>query len=294
MREFAMGQRRREFRAILTLAALFGLYAEAATAQSNSLRRARRVENRPAAQQQEGSQPADSEQAGAADDSARRLGRSPSPAPPRSRPIFAGPEVRRPSVMNPHPEKPALNPVLRTSSLIAVELPEPEKVIVGDLVTIIIREDKKFTSDSRLKSEKDWDVKSEFAKWFRLDPQDRLIPTNFPRGTPGVDFEFESGYEGKGQFDREDSLITRIQARVIDVKPNGNLVLEAKKRITIDEEDQIATLTGVCRSKDLTAQNSVLSTQVADLEISVSHTGATRDAARRGWLMRLFDLLRPI
>ena len=87
--------------------------------------------------------------------------------------------------------------------------------------------------------------------------------------------------------------MTRIQARVIDVKPNGNLVLEARKRITVDEEDQIATLSGVCRSKDVTAQNSVLSTQVADLEISVSHTGAARDASRRGWAMRLFDLLRP-
>jgi flagellar L-ring protein precursor FlgH len=281
--------------AMLAVLVLAGLNASVAVAQSNSLRRARRVESQPPAQQQQpAAQAGDREQADRGEESAERYGRSPSPAPPRPRPIFAGPEARRPLTMNQQPAKPPMNPAVRAASLIAVELPQPEKVIVGDLVTIIVREDKKFTSDSRLKSDKDWQVKSEFAKWFRLDPHDRLIPTNFPNGTPGVDFDFQSGYEGKGQFDREDSLITRIQALVIDVKPNGNLVLEAKKRITIDEEDQIATLTGVCRSKDLTAQNSVLSTQVADLEIAVSHSGATRDAARRGWLMRLFDLLRPI
>lgn len=222
------------------------------------------------------------------------------------RPPATQPAVREPAAVltgrppAPRPRQsatrsePPLNTVLLYASPFAVEAPRPQEIKVHDFVTIIIRESKTATTDAKLKSEKDWKVESELAKWFRLDPKDRLIPQNFPRGAPGVDFEFESEYEGKGKVDRKDTLTTRIAAKVIDVKPNGNLVLEAANTVTHDEETYVVTLTGTCRSMDVSAQNTVLSTQIYGLHIDVQNTGAARDAARRGWLMRLFDLLRPI
>ena len=244
---------------------LVGLTSDSAAGQSNSLRRLRRVETT-----------TDLRQA-------------------TSRDLWPGPQVRAPFVTTAEPDAPprGANLVLRRASLISVELPEQEKIGVGDLVTIIIREDKTFRSDSRLKSDKEWKLDAELKKWFRFDGLTHLLTQDFAGGTPGAELDFSSEYQGRGKVDRKDSLVTRIQAKVIDVKPNGNLVLEARKRITVDEEDQIATLSGICRSKDVTAQNTVLSTQVADLEIGITHTGAARDAARRGWAMRLFDLLRP-
>lgn len=229
-----------------------------------------------------------------------KLRRAPASAAPASQPalpgmVAAGPAIRppyaAPSLDDPGPA----NPALAAASPIAVEVPKPTRIGVHDLVTIIVREDKKFITDSKLQSEKEWKVNSAFEQWFRLDPEDRLVPQNFERaGPPGVKFNFKNEYDGQGKVNRQDSLITRIQAEVIDVKPNGNLVLQARKQIGVDEELQTATLTGVCRSKDITAQNTVLSTQVADAQIVVSHSGAARDASRRGWLMRVFDLLRPI
>ncbi|MFO0839417.1 MAG: flagellar basal body L-ring protein FlgH [Phycisphaerae bacterium] len=188
---------------------------------------------------------------------------------------------------------PPANPALAGMSLIAVQIPQPEKIGVHDLVTIIIREDKRATSDSKLQSDKEWKLDATLAQWLRLDTRDHLVPQNFPGGAPGAQFDINNKYDGQGKIDRKDSLITRITATVIDVKPNGNLVLEAKKSIKTDEEVQLVTLTGACRSRDVTAENTVLSTQVADMQISVEHTGAARDAARRGWLMKAFDALRP-
>jgi len=205
----------------------------------------------------------------------------PPPAPPRLRP-----STRR--------GEPPLNATLLRTSSIAVEAPQPHEIAVNDLITIIIRENKTATSDAKMKSEKDWQLKSELAKWIRLDEQFRLIPQIFPKGNPDVDFKFDSQYEGKGKVDRKDTLTTRITATVIDVKPNGTLVLEAKKNIQMDEEGYVITLTGICRSQDVTPDNTVLSTQIADPVIDLQHSGAARDAARRGWLMRLFDLLRPL
>jgi flagellar L-ring protein precursor FlgH len=120
-----------------------------------------------------------------------------------------------------------------------------------------------------------------------------IVPADFPEGKPGIVFDFKDDYKTDGKYDRKDELTTRITARVIDVKPNGNLVLESRNDVKFGEEDYTVTLTGVCRSADVTPQNTVLSSQIAELNISVEDRGAVRDATRRGWLQRLHDFLRP-
>ena len=186
------------------------------------------------------------------------------------------------------------NPNLLAVSPIAVAAPEAKKFKVHDLVTIIVRQTKETASDANLKSEKDWKLEAELAKWIQLSDKHGVVPATLPQGNPAVDFDFTNEYEGKGSQGRKDSLTTRITAEIIDVKPNGNLVIEATSRIKVDEGEQVMTLTGTCRSDDVSAQNTVLSTQLAQLTIESENTGAVRDATRRGWLMRAFDLLRPL
>ena len=230
----------------------------------------------------------------------RQAGRVPTSQPATRQPLSpaagraAGFSPRGAANSNDPADQPPPNTVLLAVSPFAVEAPQPRKIKVNDLVTVIIRETRTSLSDAKMKSEKEWEMKAELAKWFRLDKDDHLVAQTFPDSTPGVDFTFENTYEGKGKYDRKDSLTTRITATVIDVKPNGNLVLEARKRVKVADEDLVATLTGTCRSEDISAQNTVLSTQIADLEIEMPDEGAVRDATRRGWLMRLFDFLRPI
>jgi len=189
--------------------------------------------------------------------------------------------------------EPPPNPVLLAVSPIAFEPPQPKVIEVNSLVTIIIRESRTSLNDAKMKSEKDWQTQATLARWFRLNPEDHLVAQTFDPA-PGVDWDFQNTYEGKGKYDRKDELTTRITARVIDVKPNGNLVLEARKSIKTGDEVLLATLTGECRSEDVTAANTVLSTQIADLQIEMPDKGAVRDATTRGWLMRLFDFAKPI
>lgn len=185
------------------------------------------------------------------------------------------------------------NATLLRVSPFAIEVPDPDKVRVHDLVTIIVRESKTAVTDSTMKSKKDWTLESELSKWIRYSDKAGIVPARFPQGNPAVAFDWKNDYSGDGKYDRRDELTTRITARVIDVKPNGNLVLEATKQITIDDEGYTITLTGECRSKDVSPDNTILSTQIAGPQINVQHTGAVRDATRRGWLMRGLDWLRP-
>ena len=79
----------------------------------------------------------------------------------------------------------------------------------------------------------------------------------------------------------------------MDVKPNGTLIVQARKRIKTDEEEQQFILTGVCRVEDITADNAILSTQLFDLELQKNHKGAVRDATKRGILPKLLDWINP-
>lgn len=283
------------------------LGAAAALAQSNSLfRRGAQPAGAPAAPPAGGqagnaaapaSAPPPEAVGGASSRTATAGAPGGAPVAQRSAPVVAGGGSSAgggaPATRSNDPGQPSPNAALEAVSLYAVKLPEPETIKVHDLVTIIVREDKSAVSDAKTTLDKKWDVTSELRQWIRLTDEHKLVPQEFPQGNPAVDFTFDDKWEGSGKVDRKDSLITRITAEVLDVKPNGNLVLEARKSIKLDEEEQEITLTGVCRSRDVTAQNTVLSTQLADVQIGIEHSGAARDAARRGWLKRAVDFVRP-
>ena len=100
-------------------------------------------------------------------------------------------------------------------------------------------------------------------------------------------------FTGDGSVDRSDTLTARITGEVVDVKPNGTLVLQARKQIRTDEEEQQFVLTGTCRAEDVGADNTVLSTQMFDLQLQKNHKGMVREATRRTWLQKLFGAVSP-
>jgi flagellar L-ring protein FlgH len=99
---------------------------------------------------------------------------------------------------------------------------------------------------------------------------------------------------GTGSTSRNMTLSTTISARVIEVLPNGNLVIEATRDIGVNSEKQSITIHGMVRPADLSTLNMVTSTQVADLTIKVNGKGVVGDAIRRPhYLYRLLLGLLP-
>src|SRR5262245_49638649 len=91
---------------------------------------------------------------------------------------------------------PPPNLALLQSSLIAVQVPKPRRFKVNDLVTVIVREDKRSRSDAKIESEKKWEVDSELQNWIRIHDH-HLVPQTFPNGTPGVIFDWNDKYDGE-------------------------------------------------------------------------------------------------
>jgi flagellar L-ring protein precursor FlgH len=178
-------------------------------------------------------------------------------------------------------------------SLIAIASVPPRKFKVNDIISIIVRQQKTYQVDSKLNTKKEWDLTGKLNDWFRFYDSRHLGQDKLSNGKPGFDWTYENEMKTKAKNDREDKFTTRIAARVIDVKPNGNLALEANMVEQHDDEQLVITLTGVCRSEDLNADNSVLSTQIAELTLIEKNEGAVRDATRRGWIPKLLDWVAP-
>lgn len=161
-----------------------------------------------------------------------------------------------------------------------------------DLVTIIVREESEF------KSEGTTDVKREVALDAKIEQFIKLalgegLGQAVGQTTPEVKLSGNRSFKGEGTIDRSDSFVTRITAEVVDVKPNGTLVLQARSRIKTDDEEQLLVLSGTCRAEDVSADNSVLSTQLFDKDLTKNHKGPVRDSTKRGWVSKLLDALNP-
>ena len=80
---------------------------------------------------------------------------------------------------------------------------------------------------------------------------------------------------------------------VAQVYPNGTLLVQGRKRLTLNRGDEYITIKGVVRVADISSANTVPSTRVADAEISYTGKGDVARASRQGWLSRFFSVISP-
>lgn len=179
---------------------------------------------------------------------------------------------------------------LRNVSLLLIEAPRPKSFQLHDKVTILISEVSKQSANQKVDTKKDVSLKGGVRQ---LPDIIALLQGQLETddGSPitGVDASAGNKFKGDGKYERSDRFTDRITATVIDVKPNGVLVLEARRTIEKDEELQTLVLSGECRREDVTAQNTVMSNQLADMVLSVKNEGQVKDAAEKGLLSRVFD-----
>jgi flagellar L-ring protein precursor FlgH len=188
-----------------------------------------------------------------------------------------------------------LAPAIREQSLAAVEVPKPRQFAVHDLVTIIIREQSETEFQASLETEKGTEHSAEIAELPRLTLSDladlQLKPNDFEDGTPQLDVSSDREFEGEGDYSRSEEMSGRITARIIDIKPNNTLVLEARKFVKSDDESLNIRLTGTCRAEDITADNTVLSTELYDLHLNKTHDGELRKSTKKGLFTDILDFV---
>lgn len=190
-----------------------------------------------------------------------------------------------------------LSNAIAARSFAAVSAPEPRTFAVHDLLTVIIREDMQTKFASSLETTKESTFTGEVAEFPRLSLSDlidfQLQPNTFPNGTLKLNVKGKNEFEGDGDYSNKQSMTGRLQATIIDIKPNGNVVIEARKSVQSDKERYNLVATGTCRVDDITGDNTILSSQLADLFIDKQHQGFVKKAADKGVLTQVLDFLFP-
>ncbi|RUO79836.1 flagellar basal body L-ring protein FlgH [Idiomarina tyrosinivorans] len=153
---------------------------------------------------------------------------------------------------------------------------------VGDIITVQLQEQTTASKSATMETTKDSSVQLP-------------TPTLFGRpvtvgGNPlSADFGGSRTSAGDGAADQSNSLIGDITVTVIKVLPNGNLIVRGEKWMRINTGDEFIRLTGIIRSQDVTADNVIPSTRVANARIEYSGTGALAQVQEQGWLTRFFN-----
>lgn len=178
-------------------------------------------------------------------------------------------------------------------SYFSIAAPKPKELQKHDLLTIIVREESSYKSDAKADAAKTAGIDAKLEQFPSIDLSEFIFKPGISDVTPQLKLSGTRNYANDGATDRKDSFTFRIQAEVLDVKPNGRLVLQARKRITTDDEEQLFILTGDCRVQDVTPDNTVLSTQLYDPEVKKLTRGPVRDATKRGWIPQAMDWLNP-
>jgi flagellar L-ring protein precursor FlgH len=168
-------------------------------------------------------------------------------------------------------------------SLYAVPEPEPKVLKKHDLVNIIVREESTSASQGTTDLKRNADLDAQINSFAN-------VTAVYPVEVKGSGTR---NFKGDATATRTDTVVVRLEAEVIDVKPNGTLVVQARKHIKSEDEEQTFILTGVCRVQDVDASNSVLSTDLHDLDLQKTTTGAVRDTTKRGLIGRLLDFINP-
>jgi flagellar L-ring protein precursor FlgH len=158
---------------------------------------------------------------------------------------------------------------------------------VNDLITVRVVEniESSATADSAL--DKNSSGTAGVPTLFGLETKlpSAVDPSNLMSTTSDTTFK------GGGTTSRTSMLTATMTARVSDVLPNGDLVLEGVRELDLNGERQVVVLTGVVRAQDLRRSNQVLSTQIAQLRIQYYGRGLMKDNLKPGWLIRIMNKL---
>jgi flagellar L-ring protein precursor FlgH len=163
---------------------------------------------------------------------------------------------------------------------------------INDIVTIIIDESSSGQNKASTNTSKNSQSNAGINAMLGLNTS--IVNSNANLGGKlAIGGESASTLKGAGDTSRGGTLQARLTARVVRVLDNGNLLIEGRRQLTLNAEDQFIVITGVIRPEDIAADNWVLSSNIADARILYTGSGVLADKQHPGWMTRALDWVWP-
>ena len=154
---------------------------------------------------------------------------------------------------------------------------------IGDVLTIVLQESTSATKAATTSTKKE-------------DSVDMAAPTIFGKtptynGTSilGMTMAPKRDFSGEADSAQSNTLRGEITVTVVDVLPNNNLVVQGEKWFTLNQGKEYIRIAGVVRPLDIDAENKIVSTKLADAQITYSGEGMLADSNTQGWFSRFLS-----
>jgi flagellar L-ring protein precursor FlgH len=150
-----------------------------------------------------------------------------------------------------------------------------------DLVSVVVSESLAASTDGTVKNSRSSNANSGVSGLFGTLKANNALQNLVTQSST-------SGLSAQGQSATNSSLSTTLGGQVVEVLPNGMLVIEASREVEFSQQTQTIILRGLVRPEDISQQNQILSTAISDLELQVKGKGIVNDYTHRpNWLVRL-------
>lgn len=166
---------------------------------------------------------------------------------------------------------------------------------IGDLVTVVVVESSEASREASTDLSRDTSVDVGVDAMLGM-PTHMGLPDIYKGGgdfDPRVQASSGNSFKGSGATKRKESLKTRIAARVMEILDDGNMVVEGRRQVEVNDEIQYLYVRGIARPVDISPDNMISSSALADAEIIYSGNGALSNEQRPGWLYRVLSAVWP-
>lgn len=188
----------------------------------------------------------------------------------------------------PAPPPPTDGSVWREDAPLSMLFVDQKARTVGDLVTVNIVEVASASKEATTQTGRSSSISAGIDAAFGLE---KYVP---PGANPvKVAGSLANNFDGNGRTARSGKVTATVTAVVTRVLPNGNLVIEGSREVTVNNERELIVVSGIVRPKDISPGNVVLSTALGQGQIAYYGSGIIAEKQRPGWLTRALDTVWP-
>ena len=178
----------------------------------------------------------------------------------------------------------AQNPYVRTGATVGA-ISDLRARNVGDILTVLIQEQHSVKNEEKVERRNDTSLAA------RLEAYSLSDKTFQSNTLPRIDVRKETDFQGEARQNSNSDVRASIAVVVVDVQPNGNLVVAGARSVTVNDETRTLRISGVVRQLDIAPANTIGSALVADARISITGEGGNTRQVTRGPVGQLFDTL---
>lgn len=176
-------------------------------------------------------------------------------------------------------------------AMTTIKLEPPREIQLNDQIMVLVSEKSQVINNGQLNRRLQSTIDARLQNWVRLRGLDLVNDPlmNPTTGAPRARGQFNNTWQSSAQMQAQDSMQFHVTATVVDIRPNGNIVLEAHQSLRNNDDIREISLSGIVRRQDILPNNTVSSEKLAELRIYKREAGEVRDAYRRGWFLKALD-----